>query len=136
MMKRTVLLGQVELLAPLATGETQSVTILVEGDLPYRNAPIRLSIDPLGQVIESDKQNNSIDTASLCLAAGSPAADLSISLLASLEVVGGGVRMVARIGNGGPVDVTEEISGSDLRRRPNSRRRGGWCGFHRWIGCR
>lgn len=51
-------LGQATLPAALASGQSQTLEIVVAGMLPFRDAPIHVIVDPAGTIPESSKLNN------------------------------------------------------------------------------
>lgn len=62
-------LGRLQIPAALDIGESKHLDIAVSGALPYRDAPIALSIDPGNGLLEASEQNNFATTAQACRAA-------------------------------------------------------------------
>lgn len=59
-------LGQIATTSELAVGATTTVSIPVQGTLPFRDAPIRVWVDSTQVVVESNETNNSDTTSSAC----------------------------------------------------------------------
>ncbi len=62
-----ILLAQSDIESEIGIGMMQSVTMPLQGSLPYRDAAIQIFVDSKQQVIESRETNNQTSSASQCL---------------------------------------------------------------------
>ncbi len=59
-------LGTAQLTAPMSVDSSETVDITIDGTMAFRDAPVKIWVDSLRNVAESDEDNNQISTSSSC----------------------------------------------------------------------